>query len=194
MHNTVSPITVEIQITSCVLIIFIYPMFNSMKNKNPSEKNQFFTQFYPKNQVGSKPAALLRFKPNFQTLWNLLKKPNFYSINNKKICCTIVNISRYIFKNLCIMENMKTKIRKRGKQQKLLFIQIGSWRILIKLNETYSTSTAYNRLMYNSRIFKPKTKTGTHSCEWVSGMSLNLTKMTTLVNQINDNKWSSKPI
>lgn len=60
--------------------------------------------------------------------------------------------------------------------------------------ETYSTSTAYNRLMYISRIFKPKTKTGTHSCEWVSGMSLNLTKMTTLVNQINDNKWSSKPI
>lgn len=125
MHNTVSPITVEIQITSCVLIIFIYPMFNSMKNKNPSEKNQFFTQFYPKNHVGSKPAALLRFKPNFQTLWNLLKKPTFI-LSTTKRSAHIVNISRYIFKNLCIMENMKTKIRKRGKQQKLLFIQIGS--------------------------------------------------------------------
>lgn len=164
------------------------------ETKIHQKKINSLRNFIQKNQVGSKPAALLRFKPNFQTLWNLLKKPNFYSINNKNICCTIVNISRYIFKNLCIMENMKTKIRKRGKQQKLLFIQIGSWKILIKLNGTYSTSTAYNRLMYNSRIFKPKTKTGTHSCEWVSGMSLNLTKMTTLVNQINDNKWSSKPI
>lgn len=84
MHNTVSPITVEIQITSCVLIIFIYPMFNSMKNKNPSEKNQFFTQFYPKNQVGSKPAAPLRFKTNFQTLWNLLKKTKLLFYQQQK--------------------------------------------------------------------------------------------------------------
>lgn len=130
MHNTVSPITVKIQTTSCVLI-------NSMKNKNPSQKTQFFTQFYPKNHVGSKH-HFCALNQIFKLFGTCLKKPTFILSTTKKIC-SIVNISRYIFKNLCIMENMKTKIRKRRKQLKLLFIQIGSWRILIKLNGTYPT-------------------------------------------------------